>query len=342
MAANFKRLLGALLVFALLAGAFAHSQSIPISSVDGSQPATMATAPAELPVVSLPPSAGPTLQQVTCQPPAWKFVTLPSISAKEFFVYDVEMGDFLYISDQTDKQLYPASTTKLFTTYVALQYLSQDDVVTVGSELNYVQWDASKVDFQKGDKVSVEALAYGALLPSGCDASYILAAAAGKVILGDKNATARKAIDAFMDECNRLAAELGMEKTHLVTPDGYHDAKHKISLQSFVIIGKLCLEHKLIGQIVSTEKTTITYTRNGNSISKTLKNTNYTIRSDSQYYNADCIGLKTGFTDKAGYCLLTAYKVDGRYVLIGVFGCSDADNRFKDANKLFDTYLPYL
>lgn len=346
MVTNLKRLFSALLVFALLAGAFAHGQSIPISGVDESQPpSTAVTQPASLPdtpAEPLPPSAGPTEQQAVFQLPAWKFITLPRLSAKEFFIYDTALEDFLYISDKTDKQLYPASTTKLFTTYVALQHLSKSDVVTVGSELNYVQWDASRVGFQKGDKVTVEALAYGALLPSGCDASYILAAAAGKAILGDKNATARNAIDAFMAECNRLAEKLGMVKTHFVTPDGYHDAQHKISMQGFVIIGKLCLEHKLIGKIVSTVQTTITYTRGGGSYSKTLKNTNYTIRSDSEYYQENCVGLKTGFTDKAGYCLLTAYKVDGRYILIGVFGCKDSEDRFEDANKLFNTYLPYL
>ncbi len=341
-----KRLIGAFLVFALLAGVFAHSQSIPISGVGESQPpSTAATEPATAPSTppsSLPPSAGPTLQQAVSQQPAWKFITLPRISAKEFFVYDTGLEDYLYISDDVDKQLYPASTTKLFTTYVALQYLSSDDVVVVGSELSYVQWDASKVGFQKGDKVSVEALVYGALLPSGCDASYILAAAAGKVILGDQKATAKNAIAAFMAACNRMAEELGMMDTNLVTPDGYHDSKHKISLQGFVIIGKVCLDHELIARITATAKTTITYTRGGNSYSKTLKNTNYTIQSESSYYNKDCIGLKTGFTDKAGYCLLTAYEVDGRYILIGVFGCKDSEDRFKDTNKLFSTFLPYL
>lgn len=347
MLVNWKRFFAVLLISALLTGVFTCTQSIPSSGIDEPQPpSTAATEPATAPSTQpdpLPPSAGPTLQQATMQPPAWKFVTLPSISAKEYFVYDVEMGDFLYISDNTTKQMYPASTTKLFTTYVALQYLSPDDVITVGSELNYVAWDASRVGFQKGDQVSVKTLAYGALLPSGCDASYILAAAAGRAILGQKNATAKNAIAAFMEECNRMAKDMGMKKTHLVTPDGYHDPDHKISLQAFVIIGKACLENRLIAKIVSTASTTVSYTKSsGKSTTVTLKNTNYIIHSDNKYYNGNCIGLKTGFTNAAGYCLLTAYKVNGRYVLIGVFGCKESNDRFKDANKLFDAYRPYL
>lgn len=291
----------------------------------------------------LPSGTGYTLQEPTAQKPLKPYIAVSNLSAKNYFIYDTRIGEFLYISSAANKALYPASTTKLFTSYVALQYLAPEDIVTVGKELSYVAYDASVAGFQKGDRVSVEALVYSALLPSGCDASYILAAAAGRVILGDKSATAKNAVRAFMDECNRLAKKLGMENTNLVTPDGYHNDDHKISMQAFAIIGKCCLENKLIARATASMEATVSYTSSsGKRCSLTLRNTNQIIQTGSKYYSTHAVGLKTGFTDDAGYCLLTAYQVDGRYILVGIFGCSQPTDRFQDANKLFNAYLPYL
>lgn len=363
MAPRINRILCLVLVAAALAGLFSGCLSpsadspstsnstpgAPVTSVVTTPSTTTVpetTPPTQPPLPEaepLPPSSQPTLQLSTSQKPAKPDISIPKLNASNFFIYDTRIEDFLYISCKTSKSLYPASITKLFTTYVALQYLDSKDIITVGSELSYVKSDASMAGFRKGDRVSVEALAYGALLPSGCDASYILAAAAGKVILGDKNATAKNAINAFMAECNRLGQKLGMENTHFVTPDGYHDADHMVSMQAFVIIGKCSLENKLIARITADPSATITYKNSaGNTCTKTFTNTNYCIQPDSKYYSSACVGLKTGFTDAAGYCLLTAYKVDGRYILVGIFGCSNSTERFSDANKLFDAYLPYL
>lgn len=369
MAARVTKILCLILICAMLAGAFAGSQSIRISVPSATiptlpnPPSTSATIPVTTSPTTvpeptqpptqpqvpdpepepLPPSTEYTLQAPTWQKPAKPNVAIPKLSADNFFIFDTRIGEFLYISCETDKALYPASTTKLFTSYVALQYLSPEDIVTVGSELSYVESDASVAGFRRGDRVSVEALVYGALLPSGCDASYILAAAAGRVILGDENAKAKNAISAFMDECNRLGQELGMTNTNFVTPDGYHNPSHRISMQAFAIIGKCSLENKLIARVTASATATITYTNvQGNSRSATFLNTNQTLQADGKYYHDLSVGLKTGYTAAAGYCLLTAYEVDGRYILVGIFGCNDASSRFKDANKLFNTYLPYL
>lgn len=363
MAARVAKIVCLVLLCAIFAGVFAGSQRMILWLLDTTVPtspappsSTVTTPPATIPPTTqeptrptlpdpepLPPGSGHTVQLSTQRKPAKPNVVIPKLSADDFFIFDTRIDDFLYISSQPDKAIYPASTTKLFTTFVALQYLQPEDVVTVGGELSYVQSDASVAGFRRGDKVSVEALAYSALLPSGCDASYILAAAAGRVILADANATAKNAITAFMAECNRLGQELGMVNTNFVTPDGYHHDDHRISLQAFVIIGKCSLENALIAQITASPSTVITYANSrGKTCTKELLNTNLTIHADSEYYNAHSIGLKTGFTDDAGNCLLTAFEVDGRYILVGVFNCRSSDSRFQDVNKLFHTYLPYL
>lgn len=333
-----KRIICALLLCALLTGAY----SIPIMGMEG----TVYSSPTSVPATTgepLPSGKGPTLQQPVTQLPAWKCLDLSFVKARQFFVYDTRTEEYWHITDDPFTAIYPASTTKLFTTYVALQYLSTDSMISAGKELNYVMWDASKIGFQIGDRVRVEALVYAALLPSACDASYLLAAAAGKVILQDNKATAKASIQAFMDECNRRAKEMGMENCNLVTPDGYHEENHKLSLQAMAIIGKACLSDATIASVVTSPTATITYrTADGQNRSKELKNTNHTIRSESEYYHPKSVGLKTGFTDDAGYCLLTAYQIEGGYILVGVFGCQDADDRFQYANQLFEAYSPFL
>ena len=333
-----KRIICALLLCALLTGAY----SIPIMGMEGtvySSPTSVPTAPSE----PLPSGKGPTLQQPVVQRPAWQFLDLSFVKARQFFVYDTRTDEYWHISGDPSTAIYPASTTKLFTTYVALQYLSVDSTVTAGKELNYVMWDASKIGFQIGDRIRVEALVYAALLPSACDASYILAAAAGKVILKDSKATAKAAIDAFMAECNRRAKEMGMENCNLVTPDGYHEDNHKLSLQAMAIIGKACLADPLITVVTASSSATIRYqTAKGQTRTKELKNTNMTVRPDGIYFHSMSVGLKTGFTNDAGYCLLTAYKVKNGHILIGIFGCEEPQARFRFANELFAAFLPYI
>ncbi len=361
MAVRMIKITSVLLLFALLAGIVPgcgysrpwysdNTAASPSSTAQTSPPHThvyttepTASQPTEPAPEPLPPGTGHINQESASQKPARPEPALPKLSARDYFIYDTRLGDFLYISGQQSDAIYPASTTKLFTAWVALQYLAPDEIVTVGSELSYVASDASIAGFRRGDKVSAEALVYAALLPSGCDASYILAAAAGRVLLQQPNAKAKAAIAAFMDECNRLGQELGMENTHFVTPDGYHHKDHKISLQAFAIIGKCSLENKLIAKAAATPEITISYTASsGKQVKLRFQNTNQTIQPDSKYYNELSVGLKTGSTGSAGYCLLTAYQMDGRYVLVGIFGCKSQSQRFADANKLLNAYLPYL
>ena len=356
MSSRFWKCLCCVLICAVLVGVLTNIPTTDMS-LQG-MPSTGEPFTTTVPATTVPQTTPPaTTQPAQTEPPAptepetqptvptepAPSVEIPDLRAKYAFVYDLRTGEFLYNSCDTDKSLYPASTTKLFTTYVALQYLQEDQQITIGRELAYVQSDASVAGFKKGDTVSVEALAYGALLPSGCDASYILAVAAGRAILGDTGTAAEESIQAFLAECNRMAQALGMTDTHFASVDGYHNDKHSISLQAFAIIGQLCLEDPLIAKILSSASAKVTYTNAaGESCSKTFKNTNRTIHKDDKYYHPDAVGMKTGFTDQAGYCLLSAYRVEGGYILVGIFKGSSANSRFADANKLFDAFEPYL
>ena len=304
----------------------------------------LTTTPTESSPAEPLPSTKPSVTPKPARPQLFVPLSPPATAAKHAFIYDTRIDRFLYTSDSVDTAIFPASVTKLFTTYVALLHLDPQETVTIGNERNLVSLDASIAGLRIGTTWTVEGLAYGALLPSGCDASYSLATAAGRKLLNEPKATIQKAVAAFMAECNRLAEELGMTNTHFVTPDGYHDWDHYISIQGYTIIAQLILKHKLLSQIVQTPQATITYrNKYGTPYTTTMRNTNRTLQQDmGELYRPESVGLKTGSTSAAGKCLLTAYQVEGGYLIVGVFGCIETTSRFTSANALFDHFMEQI
>lgn len=258
-----------------------------------------------------------------------------AIDAAQAIIYDTTARRTLFSHNGViDGKVYPASTTKLFTAWVALQYLAPDDVITAGDELSLVAKDASIAYIRRGHKLTAAMLVEAMLLPSGGDAAYVIAAAAGRKIRGNEDISATAAISAFVGEMNSRLAALGLNGTHFCNPDGYHDPQHYTTLEDIAKIGALALENETIMKYARLASDRVVY---ASGQTNNWKNTNELIQPDSLYYRADAIGLKTGSTDEAGYCVLTATRGnDGRIYIIGVFGASTGNARFADAGVLID------
>lgn len=270
------------------------------------------------------------------EPPTWP--TYPEnrkITAKQAFVYDCGSGEFLYISGSESETVYLASITKLFTAHVALQYLEADDRVTVGDELEMVAWGSSVAGLEEGNVLTVEMLIEAMMLPSGNDAAYTLAAAAGRVIDGNADLSASAAVNVFMAQMNQEARLQGMLNTHFVNPDGIHDSNHYSSMGDLAILGKLALEWPAIIRCCTVARDMMTPIE-GRSFA--WKNTNALVDPASEYYCPICLGLKTGQTPDAGSCLLSAFDLNGRKIVIGVFGCPETEDRFPDTLQLLQMY----
>lgn len=268
------------------------------------------------------------------------WMTLPAdraISAAQYFVYDCEAGRFVVNAEDTSTKIYPASVTKLFTAYVALQYLDAGKTITAGDELNKVVAGSSVAEIKKGDSLTAEQLVAGMLLPSGNDAAYILAAAAGRAMYGEKanEVSTDDAVNRFVKEMNDQAKLLGMTGTNFANPDGIHSDSHYSTYADLAILGTLALEDPIILKyaVVSNASHTL------QSGSVTWKNTNAIIDPASEYYCPACIGLKTGQTPYAGSCLLSAFEFNGHSFIVGVFGCKEVDDRFPDTLQLFNNAL---
>ena len=271
------------------------------------------------------------------QTPDW--MTLPAdrtLTAQQYFVYDCENGEFLKISGKPEEKIYPASITKVFTAYVAGQFLNTAQEITVGASLDLVYPGSSVAELQKGDKVTVARLVEAMMLPSGNDAAYVLAVEAGRCLSGP-SATTQDAVAAFVEEMNRQAKILGMRNTHFANPDGIHQDSHYSSFHDLAIMGTLALEDPVLMQYAGTAGDTVTLTGG----QKQWKNTNALIQPESQYYCPYAVGLKTGQTPSAGSCLLSAFEYKGRSLVVGVFGCPEVEDRFADTLQLFNETIGY-
>ena len=231
-----------------------------------------------------------------------------TLTARHSFVYIPETGQFLMLKGEEDDKIYPASLTKLFSTYVALLHMDPAETVTVGNEVNTVSADSSIAGLRPGDRLTVKQLVEAMLLPSGNDAAVVLAVAMGRKLENNPQMSYTAAKARFVEEMNRWARTLGLTGTHFENPDGYHNENHYTTCRDMQKIGQMALTNKTIRQAMVTQKVVVDlqYDYPGG-----WKNTNLLIQPSSEHYNPAAIGMKTGYTRAAGGCLLAAFEKDG-------------------------------
>lgn len=312
-------------LLALLLGGCVAAQKAPTGAQLNTPAFSMGTSYKKLP----PP---PEFEDFQIDPgSAWLTLTHNrQMTATDYFVYDLNYERFLVLSGQTADRVYPASTTKLFTAWVALQYIDPAERITITTELELVDPASSVAGLQQGDTVSVEQLIAAMMLPSGNDATYILTANVGKRI-GGEELSLREAVQCFVQTMNEQAQLVGLENSNFVTPDGFHHPDHLISIADMVTIAKLALENPVISQLVSQPS----LTENVGSRELILNSTNLLLYQNAGYYCEYAVGLKTGYTSQAGNCLLSVFQQGDRRLLVGVFGCPNEFDRFTESLVLF-------
>lgn len=256
--------------------------------------------------------------------------------SKYAVVYDVNSGKIIFTKGNANDRVYPASLTKLYTTYVALKYMDAEETVTVGSEeLALVRPQSSMAYIGQGARVSVRTLIEGMMLPSGNDAAQILATAAGRKIANSPSLKAQDAVKLFIDTVNANMEGDGIYNSHFTSPDGYHDDMHYTTPADLLTIAKLALSNPIISECASTyyKSVKIPY-----GITLSWYNTNRLLSPTSKYYMPEAIGLKTGYTEAAGYCLASAATFGDRTVIAITFNAEKELYRFDDAQKLLYTY----
>jgi len=293
------------------------------------------------PQPTAPPETQPMLQLLPALVPEEPSEPAPSVSwqgaeemdGSHIFVYDCSAEKMLYCSTDRRESLYPASITKLFSAWVALQYLHPEEELQAGRELGLLQPGSSTAYIAYGSVLTVQMLVEGMLLPSGNDAAYVLAAGAGRVISGEEGLSAARAVECFVEEMNRQAELLDLRGTHFENPDGYHSEGHYSCPEDLAVMGTLALENTVISRYARCRSDSVRF---ASGESCTWRNTNRLLNRESDYYCPAAIGLKTGYTRQAGYCLLSAFDTEMGTLLVGIFGAEEKLSRYENAVKLME------
>lgn len=239
------------------------------------------------------------------------FVKAPDIQAfsKALVVYDA--GDKVFLlSKNPNLRFSPASTVKIMTALVALEYYDLKTVLTVYSLPE--NSDSSKMGLFLNEKITVLNLLYGMLLPSGSDAADVLASE----FPGGKKA--------FVMRMNEKAKSLGLFNTHFVDPSGYEDDNYSTAYD-LSRLGAYALTNSIFADIVKTRKITVYNT--DNTIPHVLQNLNELLVIPG------VTGIKTGFTNEAQGVLVTTFLHGKKKYVLVVLGSKD---RFQDTKALIE------
>ena len=255
------------------------------------------------------------------------------VSAKKYFAYDIRRDTYVAMKGQGDEKLYPASITKLLTAYVVLQYMDPEEIVTVGNAMELVQPDSSVAGLQVGDQLTVEQLIAGMMLPSGNDAAQVVAVATGRK-LAESNISYTEAVGLFVEEMNRQAERLGMVNSHFANPDGFHHDNHYTTMDDLVVLCKAVMADPVILRYTSSTAESVDV--GGRTLE--WENTNLLMDSQEVVYQPNAMGMKTGYTDMAGNCLMSAFFREDRIILIGVFGTpAFTEDRYLDTIAIYNS-----
>lgn len=221
---------------------------------------------------------------------------------------DAKTGDILFEKNSNQKA-YPASTTKVLTAYIALSqgYAMNEEIIPSRNAVMSVPSGSSIAYFSQNEKLTLEQVLYGLLLPSGNDAANILA----EHISGSTSS--------FSDLMNDTATDLGATNSHFVNPSGLHDDEHYTTASDLAKIAQQAMKIEKFREIVSQTK----YDMPPTNVSKNIRpfsNTNKLLSSSDEYFFPYATGIKTGYTSQAGNCLIASASKDGVDLISVVLG----------------------
>ncbi|GAP14096.1 D-alanyl-D-alanine carboxypeptidase [Longilinea arvoryzae] len=289
------------------------------------------------------PSATPTPTPEPVPPTAQPVVYLEqdplALAAQSAILIDAQSGTVLY-EKAAHRRMFPASTTKIMTALLALEYFDRDEVIWVGDEVN-LAWTKFRLDAQKAgllysQEIGMEDLIYGLMLVSGSDAAFVIAVNVARRESGDAFMPIDQAVERFCGLMNERARELGALDTNFTSPDGYQDSNHYSTAYDLALIARAAMQDDRFRKIVD-----VAYYRPAGSetdtgtFSQAWSNTNRLLDREDAVFYAPATGIKTGTTDEAGHCLVSSAEFDGAGAIAVVLD-STAEGVWSDSVSLLE------
>lgn len=233
----------------------------------------------------------------------------PILSAQAALAIDLDSGIALYEKDP-DKLLLPASTTKIVTALVAMDYYSPDEILSVPN----IKSEGQRMRLVFGEKLSVDALLKGLLISSANDAAEVLASE----YPGGR--------EAFISAMNVKAKQLNLDNTEFKNPSGLEAVGHVSTARDLIRVSEIAMENPYFAEIVGIKETRVVSV--DGKFEHKLTNINELLGSVD-----GVLGVKTGWTENARENLVTYVERDGRRIMIALLGSQD---RFGETKELIE------
>lgn len=230
--------------------------------------------------------------------PAWP--QGPAVGAAGAVVMDAESGAVLYGKNQ-DKQLFPASITKLMTALLSYENLDPDDTVTFSENAVFgIEFGSSNIGMDVGESITVDEALYGLMVASANEVAIAL----GERVSGTESD--------FVSLMNQRAAELGCKNTHFVNPNGLHDSDHYTTAYDMALIAREIYKYPNLIEYMSQLNYHFLPSKNQPDDFWIL-NTNDFLNNEFEY--DAIVGGKTGYTDQARETLVSFAERDGKKLI---------------------------
>jgi len=242
-------------------------------------------------------------------------------NCKSAALIDFSMGKLIYEKNVHEK-LEPASVTKIMTMLLAMEALESgkitlNDKVIISKNTAKMK-TGTRLMLEEGETRTVEDLLYGIAVESANDASIAI----GEHISGSE--------EEFVKSMNSKAKKLKMNDTNFVNPHGLHAENHVTSAYDICIMSRELLKHEKIFDYISKYMVTV-YVGRKNDVKRELVNKNKMVR-----FYKDVDGIKTGFTEDAGFCISATAKNNNLRLISVIMGAPDTKTRNAEARKLID------
>jgi len=236
----------------------------------------------------------------------------PELNSRIAVAYDRKSGNVIWGKGE-NKRSAMASTTKIMTAIILIENTDLNQTVTISGKS--AGTGGSRLGLKKNDKITLKDLLYGLMLKSGNDSAVAIAETVGGSVEG------------FADMMNAKAKELGLENTHFVTPHGLDNPEHYTTAYELAKLADYALNNETFAKVVNTKNYTVTI----NGYPKNITNTNELLG-----YVEGVNGVKTGFTNNAGRCLVTSVNRNGFEIITVVLQADTKKFRSSDSLKLIN------
>lgn len=263
-----------------------------------------------------------------------------NITAKSCILMDADLGIVLYNKNAHEKQ-FPASTTKLVTALLTLEKCNLNDKATVSYyATKSVPISYSISDLKPGETFTIKDLLYTLMVGSSNDSAFVLAqyiASGGNNYPIDNSQNAKTAfensIQLFSNMMNDFAINLGCKNTHFVNPNGIHNDEHYSTAYDLALIGKYAYKNSTLMAISLCKEYELPNSNFYQGNPRKCKSTNLLLYKDAPSYYEYANGLKTGYTDAAGSCIVASSKKGDINLIAVVLGAEKSDYTILNSNR---------